>query len=41
MKIEEAEEIYMAWQVGLEDDKAKIAQALLVLKGEELDKTRS
>lgn len=31
MTLEEAEEIYMAWQVGFEDDRPKIALALLTI----------
>jgi len=32
---EEAEEVWMAWQVGFETDKGKIATAILVLEEEE------
>ena len=31
MTVEEAEETYMAWQVGFETDRIKIMQALLIL----------
>lgn len=31
----EAEEIYMAWQVGLETDQGKIAIALLILANDD------
>lgn len=32
----EAEEIYMAWQVGKDVQKSKVAQAVLILKAREL-----
>jgi hypothetical protein len=37
MTIEEAEEIYMAWQVGMlrEEDKGQVATAILILKNNE------
>lgn len=34
MTQEEAEEVWMAWQLGFEDDHEKIAMAVLVLKAD-------
>ncbi len=36
MTMDEAEDVFMAWQAGIETDKSKIAHALLLLKKRDL-----